>query len=46
MYSLHAAFGEVLSRNAVGATIQLSIYRYVIFLLAPPSDQPFAPPPF
>jgi hypothetical protein len=51
MHDLHAAFGEVLVRNSVGANMQLSIYRYAIFLLEPPpvptgSGHPFAAPPF
>lgn len=37
MHDLHASFGEVLVRNSVGATMQLSIYRYAIFLLEPPA---------
>jgi hypothetical protein len=46
MHDLHAAFGDVLVRNSVGASMQLAIYRYAIFLLEPPSDKSFAPPPF
>ena len=45
MHDLHAAFGEVLVRNSVGAGMQLAIYQYAIFLLEPSSDKPFAPPP-
>lgn len=37
MHDLHASFGDVLVRNSVGATMQLSIYRYAIFLLEPPA---------
>jgi hypothetical protein len=51
MHDLHAAFGDILVRNSVGAGMQLSLYRYAIFLIEPPpgsgnSGQPFAPPPF
>ena len=46
MHDLHAAFGDVLVRNSVGASMQLVIYRYAIFVLEPLSDKPFAPPPF
>ena len=43
MHDLHAAFGEVLVRNSVGASMQLAIYRYAIFLLEPLSAQPSPP---
>lgn len=51
MHDLHAAFGQILVLNSVGASMQLAIYRYAIFLLEPPpqagdSGQPFASPPF
>jgi hypothetical protein len=51
MHDLHAAFGQILVLNSVGANMQLAIYRYAIFLLEPPvragdPSQPFAPPPF
>ncbi len=48
MHDLHAAFGEILVRNSVGASMQLAIYRYAIFLLEPLSIPPLAvqsPPP-
>ena len=40
MHDLHAAFGDVLVRNAVGASMQLGIYRYAIFLLEPLPPSP------
>ena len=40
MHDLHAAFGEILVRNSVGASMQLAIFRYAIFLLEPPSNPP------
>ena len=43
MHDLHAAFGDVLVRNSVGASMQLAIYRYAIFLLEPLSVQPSPP---
>jgi len=51
MHDLHAAFGQILVLNSVGASMQLAIYRYAIFILEAParagdSSQPFAPPPF
>ena len=46
MHDLHAAFGDVLVRNSVGASMQMAIYHYAIFLLEPPSDKSIAPPPF
>jgi hypothetical protein len=58
MHDLHAAFGQILVLNSVGASMQLPIYRYAIFLLEPLSQppassahagnasQPFAAPPF
>jgi hypothetical protein len=51
MHELHAAFGDILVRNSVGASMQLSLYRYAIFLIEPPpaavdSGQASTPPPF
>jgi len=43
MHDLHAAFGQILVLNSVGASMQLAIYRYAIFLLEPPATQPPAP---
>lgn len=43
MHDIHAAFGQILVLNSVGASMQLAIYRYAIFLLEPPATQP--PPP-
>jgi hypothetical protein len=40
MHDLHAAFGQILVLNAVGASMQLAIYRYAIFLLEPLASQP------
>ena len=51
MHELHAAFGDILVRNSVGAGMQLSLYRYAIFLIEPApgagdSNQSSTPPPF
>ncbi|MFY9751640.1 MAG: hypothetical protein WAJ92_03305 [Candidatus Acidiferrales bacterium] len=46
MHQLHASFGRILAANQVSQSTRLSVYRYAIFLLEPPSDKPFAPPPF
>jgi hypothetical protein len=45
-HQLHAAFGEIVGRSQISETMRLAIYRYVIFLLEPPSATPFSPPPF
>ncbi len=37
MHDLHAAFGQILVLNSVGASMQLAIYRYAIFVLEPPT---------
>ena len=46
MHSLHAAFATVLGPRAASNETRLAVYRYAIFLLQPPSAQPFSPPPF
>jgi hypothetical protein len=46
MHELHAAFGGVLGPHAVTNEVRLAVYRYAIFLLEPPSAEPFSPPPF
>lgn len=46
MHDLHGAFGEILGPNSATPRMQLLIYRYAIFLLEPPGEAPFSPPPF
>jgi hypothetical protein len=46
MHALHGSFGGILGANAATSRMQLLIYRYAIFLLEPPGEKPFAPPPF
>ena len=46
VHELHSAFGEILGPNAASPRMQLLVYRYAIFLLEPPGEPPFAPPPF
>jgi hypothetical protein len=45
-HQLHAAFGDIVGRSQMTEATRLEIYRYAIFLLEPPSAQPFSPPPF
>jgi hypothetical protein len=46
MHDLHGSFGEILGPNDASSQMRLLIYRYAIFLLEPPGQQPFSPPPF
>lgn len=46
IHQVHAAFGKVLASTAGSNETNLAIYRYAIFVLEPPSAQPFSPPPF
>lgn len=43
---VHEAFGEVVGTHQVSLRMKLELYRYAIFLLEPPSEPAFAPPPF
>jgi hypothetical protein len=45
-HEIHEAFGEIVGAHQISLKMRLSLYRYVIFVLEPPSEQPFAPPPF
>jgi hypothetical protein len=43
---VHEAFGEVVGTHEVSLPRKLALYRYAILVLEPPSETPFAPPPF
>ncbi len=43
---VHAAFSEIFVTGAVNDLTKLEVYRYAIFLLESPKDNPFSPPPF
>jgi hypothetical protein len=43
---VHAAFSEIFVSGAVNDLTKLEVYRYAIFLLESPKDNPFSPPPF
>jgi hypothetical protein len=46
MHALHSSFGDIISGDELNGVSRLAIYQYAIFLLEPPSEQPFSPPPF
>lgn len=43
---VHEAFGVIVGAHPVSLQMKLALYRYAIFVLEPPSEEPFAPPPF
>jgi hypothetical protein len=43
---IHRAFGEIFEKGPIGEQWKLEVYRYAIFILEPPKDTPFSPPPF
>jgi hypothetical protein len=45
-HQVHAAFGEIVGAHQISMMIKFAVYRYAIFVLEPPSEKPFAPPPF
>jgi len=45
MKDLHAAFSRIFN-GPVSDVDRLAVYRFAIFCLVPPSETPFAPPPF
>lgn len=45
-HEVHEAFGEIVGTHPVSLPMKLALYRYAIFVLEPPSEKPFAPPPF
>ena len=46
MHELHKAFGRIFSESPVSDATKIEVYRYAIFLLEPPTEKPFSPPPF
>jgi hypothetical protein len=46
MHQLHAAFGEIFAAGGVPDATKIAVYRYAIFLLEPPTEKPYSPPPF
>lgn len=45
-HQVHAAFGEMVGIHQISMAMKFAVYRYAIFVLEPPSEKPFAPPPF
>jgi hypothetical protein len=45
LHSVHAAFRQIFDLGPVSEVTKLALYRFAIFLLAPPKDKPFSPPP-
>jgi hypothetical protein len=45
-HQVHAAFGEIVGVHQISMAIKFALYRYAIFILEPPTQKPFAPPPF
>jgi hypothetical protein len=45
-HELHEAFGEIVGTHQLSLPLKLALYRYSIFILEPPSEKPFGPPPF
>lgn len=45
-HQVHAAFGEMVGLHQLSMAMKFAVYRYAIFILEPPSEKPFAPPPF
>jgi hypothetical protein len=43
---VHEAFGEIVGTHEINLPMKLALYRYAIFVLEPPSETPFSPPPF
>jgi hypothetical protein len=46
MHELHKTFGRIFSGAPVSDATKIEVYRYAIFLLEPPTEKPFSPPPF
>lgn len=45
-HEVHEAFGDIVGPHPVSLPTKLVLYRYAIFILEPPAEKPFAPPPF
>jgi hypothetical protein len=46
IHEVHSSFGKLFDGNPVSEDLKVELYKYAIFLLEGPKDQPFAPPPF
>ena len=46
IHELHAAFGDIFAGGGVPDATKVAVYRYAIFLLEPPSEPLYSPPPF
>jgi hypothetical protein len=46
MHELHKGFGRIFSGSPVSDATKIEVYRYAIFLLEPPMEKRFSPPPF
>jgi hypothetical protein len=46
IHEVHAAFGKIFVSRPLSGETKLAVYRYAIYILEPPSGQPFSPPPF
>jgi len=46
LHPVHGAFRQIFDAAPVSDLTKLELYRYAIFVLAPPKDKPFSPPPF
>lgn len=45
-HEAHEAFGEIVGTHEISLPMKLALYRYAIFVLEPPTEPAFAPPPF
>jgi len=45
-HQVHAAFGEIVGIHHASQRMKLDLYCYAIFILEPPTEKPFGPPPF
>ena len=43
---IHEAFGEIVGTHQASQRMKSALYLYAIFILEPPSEKPFARPPF
>ena len=46
LHPVHAAFRQIFDTGHISDVTKLELYRFAIFLLAPPKDKPFSTPPF
>lgn len=45
-HEVHRAFGEIVGAHQISMAMKLALYEYAIFILQPPTEKPFSPPPF